>query len=138
MRLTHVYAAVEALLFREVSLNQMFASLKDGSKLILVWLGLAFLAGVVAWQLYGFIINAGWAMTQWEWFQRFGWNSYTLGLISKMGVLVAGSSWLFYISFLESKVREWEQSHAVKRKFFQMAGILLASAIFLFLLGYIV
>ncbi len=116
----------------------MFASLKNGSKLIVVWLGLAFLAGVVAWQLYGFIISVGWAMTQSERFQRAGWNSYTLGLISKVAILVAGSVWLFYISFLEVKVQEWDRRSLLKIKFFRLAGILLLSAIFLFLFGYLV
>ena len=116
----------------------MLTSIKNGSKLIAIWLGLAFLAGIVAWQLYGFIINAGWALTQSEQFQRYGWNSYTLGLISKMGVLISASGWLFYISFLESKIREWEHRNSLKIKSFRLVGILMLSAIFLFLLGYLV
>ncbi|MEM7335529.1 MAG: hypothetical protein AAF490_25845 [Chloroflexota bacterium] len=105
---------------------------------IFAWLSLALLSGIVAIQLYGFIISGGWALTQSESFNRFGWNSYTIGLISRFAVLVAGIFWIFYISFIESFIHRWQKAEKLKEKFLKTAGYLILSAVLLYGLGFLV
>lgn len=113
-------------------------ALKKNGRLLLVWLLLALLSGLVAWQLYGFLLTAGWAISQSERGNVYGWNSYTIGLISKMGVLVAGIFWIFSLSLFENRVRHWERIEQLKEMFIKTAGALVATAVFLFLLGVLI
>ncbi len=105
---------------------------------ILAWLGLALLTGIVAIQLYGFIISGGWALTQNEAFQRFGWNSYTIGLISRFAVLVAGIFWIFCLSIIEPLIRRWQKEEQLKQRLVRTAGYLLLSAVLLYGFSFLV
>lgn len=109
-----------------------------GLKLIGAWLLLAVLTAVVAWQLYGLILTTGWVVIQSDRLRPSGWTSATILTLSKFTILVVGSCWLFTVILFENLLSRWQKQKIFLKKLSQMAGILMASAIFLFLIGQLI
>lgn len=116
----------------------MVATAWHGVKLILAWLLLAVLTTVVAWQLYGLVLTTGWVVIQSDQLRPSGWSSATILTLSKFAILVIGSCWLFFVVLFENLLSRWQKQKIMRQKLFQMAGILVASAIFLFLIGHLI
>lgn len=107
----------------------------DALKLILAWLVLACLTAVIALQLHGLVITLGWSVIQSDQLRPTGWTSATILTLSKFAVLVVGSMWLFTVVLLEGLLQRWGKADLLIKRISQTAGILVVSALFLFLVG---
>lgn len=113
-------------------------TIKNGARLIAVWVGLAFLAGVVALQAYSLMIVISWMMIQSEALRPAGWSSVTISGVSRFAVLLAGMGWLGFVAFLESLLRSWDKDQLLKQRSIRLAGLLLGVAALCFLFNLMV
>ena len=96
------------------------------------WIGLAALAGLVAWQIYSTLIYLATLLLENPDLRPEEWNTYTISGLARLFLLVIGLLWLGFITFTERYLRLSQNLHHLWRRL----GVLVAILLVLFFLAY--
>lgn len=80
------------------------------------WLGLAVLGVITAFQLHVTLVFFGLRAVEMEAVNKLGWNTSTIGGLSRFLYLVIGALWLVMVLFLEGYLREGQAQHRLKAR----------------------
>ena len=91
-----------------------------------LWITLAALAALVAYQVYGTLLYVGLSVVQTPDLRPPGWNTATIYGLGRFLVLVLGICWLLTVSFLVGYLREGVE---LRRLWRRVAGSLLIGGV---------
>ena len=105
---------------------------------IVIWLALAVLATLTAFQVHGTLIAVSLAIIQNPSLRPYGWSTDTVYALSRVFWLILGILWLGWVMFTEGFLREGYQRQLLVKRTIRLAiilgGVYAYSLLMLFLL----
>ena len=102
-----------------------------------LWLLLAILAGLLAYQIYATVLLGGTALTASQFRPRY-WDFTRIKWLGRFMSLVVGAGWIFFISFAESIMRIWHKRDLLVPNSLRLAGQMAIASLVLYALAQLV
>jgi len=91
---------------------------------LLIWIGLAVLATLTAFQIFRTLIVFAYAIIDDPSLRPYGWTTGTINAVSRLLWLILGILWLGWVTFTEGYLREGYQNQWLTRRAIILAVIL--------------
>lgn len=105
-------------------MSQRIQHLVEGIRLYGLWLALATLMVLVAFQIHATLIFLGLKAVQQPVMNAVGWNTHTIHGLGRFLTLILGMVWLFSVTMLPASLREAIRAKKLKAFVVRLACIL--------------
>ena len=99
-------------------------NLFEGAGLYLLWIIIAAVMVLVAFQIHATIIYFALQAVQLPALHAVGWNSHTIHGLGRFLTLILGMAWLFLVTMLQSYLRDSLRQKKVKARVIRMAFVM--------------
>lgn len=105
-------------------MSQRMQNLFEGVGLFGLWVILAALLALVAFQMHATLIFLGLKAVQFPAMHEVGWNTHTIHGLGRFLTLILGIVWLFFVTMLQESLRDALREKKLKNLLVRIVAIL--------------